>query len=295
MAAKPRLSVIVVSWNTRELTLQAVASVLAQPVDGGCEVLVVDNGSADGTVDALRERFPTVRVLPVGRNLGFSGGNNLGLWHSRGEYTLLLNSDAVLRPGALAALLAAADAHPAAGVLQPLVVWPDGSPQPCFGYVPTVAAELRYVLHGARRWADPAWQAELLSWREPREVVGFGLAALLVPRRVWPRVGLLPDESFLFFEESALAVRLEQAGLKPLLVPGAVVEHHQGRSTGQMPLRSRRAHYLSRLWFYRTYRDPLQVAIVRAWSLLRAGVGLLTAGAEEREQLWRPIFAEARR
>ncbi len=99
------VSVVIVSWNTRELTIAAVASALAQQTDAEVEVIVVDNGSVDGSVAALRERFAGLRVIAVGRNLGFSGGNNVGLARARGEYTLLLNSDAALRPGALQALL----------------------------------------------------------------------------------------------------------------------------------------------------------------------------------------------
>ncbi len=98
------ISVIIVNWNTCQLTCEAVASVLSQEVDAALDVIVVDNGSTDDTVATLRRQFPTVRVLAAGRNLGFSGGNNAGLRRARGAYTLLLNSDATLHPGALQTL-----------------------------------------------------------------------------------------------------------------------------------------------------------------------------------------------
>ena len=112
------VSVIIVNWNTRELTLDAVDSVLSQAFDGGVEVIVVDNGSADGTIEALAGR-PGVRTIASPVNLGYAGGNNLGLQRARGEFTLLLNSDAVLTPGALQTLVDDARAHPEAGAIGP--------------------------------------------------------------------------------------------------------------------------------------------------------------------------------
>ena len=136
---------IVVTYNSRDLTLACVASVLAEQQATAShrlqiELIVVDNGSTDGTAAALREAAPQARVLVQPANLGFAGGNNVGLAAARGRYLLLLNSDTEVRPGALAALVAFMDAHPDAGACGPMLVNPDGSLQPTGRDLPTLGS-----------------------------------------------------------------------------------------------------------------------------------------------------------
>lgn len=289
------VSVIIVNWNTLELTAQAVASALSQDAGVAVEVIVVDNGSTDGSVAGLRERFPGIQVIPVGRNLGFAKGNNVGLRRARGDLTLLLNSDAKLRPGALRTLLDAVEAYPEAAAFQPQLILPDGSVQYGWDYQPTLAQELWLVLVQQRRVQTEAWQAATTADRAARRVKAVGLPALLVPTWVWRRIGLLTEATFLFFEESDLSVRLERAGLPMMVVPAAEVEHHVGMSTGRVPHLKRRSHYLSRIWFYDTHRDRLSAAVIRLLSAARAMLGIWRAPADEADQLWRPVFRAALR
>ena len=288
------VSVIIVNWNTRELTLDAVDSVLGQDFDGTVEVIVVDNGSADGTLEALAGR-PGVRTIASPVNLGYAGGNNLGLQRARGEFTLLLNSDAILTPGALQTLVDDARAHPEAGAIGPRVVYPDGRVQYTWDYLPSLAAELWLVLVGRRRIASDAWQAEVLSWRESRPVKAISLACLMVPSKVWRRIGLLATEPFLYFEEADLTMRLLAAGYGMRLVPESKVIHREAQSTGQVPYRRRVAHYRSRLWYYETHRGKIAAGLIRFLSRARACLGLALAGPEAKDALWRPILAMARK
>ena len=158
------VSVIIVNWNTRDLTLAAVDSVLAQELDDEVEVIVVDNGSRDGTVEALAGR-KSVRCIASPVNLGFAGGNNLGLRRARGEFTLLLNSDAQLEPGALRTLVEEARRHPEAGAIGPRVRYPDGRVQYTWDYVPSLLAELHLVLIQRRRIASAAQSPRAAAWR----------------------------------------------------------------------------------------------------------------------------------
>ncbi len=286
------LSVIIVTWNTCDLTGEAVRSLLAQQVDADLDLIVVDNGSTDGTVATLRDRFPAVRVIPTGRNLGFAGGNNVGLRRARGDWTLLLNSDTSCRPGALQALLDVARARPDAAAIQPRLILPDGSIQWTWNYQPSLLAELGlpWRARAARtRW----WQRRVAAWREPREVVAVGLAALLVPRWVWQRIGLLATEPFLFFEEADLSARIHRRGWPLLYVPAAEIEHHVGASMAQVPLVKRRAHYLSRLWYYQTHTRPVEAEALRWLTLARAAWGGLAADRAEWAELWRPVWERA--
>ncbi len=249
------ISVIIVNWNTRDLTCAAVRSVLEQEVDAALDVIVVDNGSSDGSVAGLRAEFPALRVIETGRNLGFARGNNVGLARARGDYTLLLNSDAKLRPGALAALWQAQREHPDAVALQPKLILPDGTVQYTWDYQPTILQELWLVLYQSRRVRGAAWQADVQAWREPRRITAIGLPALWVPMRVWSRIGGLATEPFLFFEEADLSLRLKAIGGPMFFVPTAEIEHHVGQSMARAPYLKRLAHYRSRLWYYAVHQD----------------------------------------
>lgn len=283
------VSVIIVNWNTRALTCAAVRSVLDQEIDAELDVLVVDNGSTDDSVAALRSQFPAVRVIETGRNLGFARGNNVGLARARGEYTLLLNSDAALRPGALATLWTVQQQYPEAVALQPKLILPDGTVQFTWDYQPTILQELWLVLYQSKRVRSAAWQAMVQSWREPRRITAVGLPALWVPMRVWSRLGLLATEPFLFFEEADLSLRLKAAG--PMyFVPAAEIEHHVGQSMKDVPYVKRRAHYRSRLWYYAVHQGRLANLLVRGFTRLRATVGLWQGG-EAAAELWRPVLA----
>jgi len=289
------VSAIIVNWRTFELTRQAVESVLNQEFDGGVEVIVVDNASGDGSAERLAA-LPGIRLIAAPRNLGFAGGNNLGLRRAHGEFTLLLNSDAALAPGALAALVAEARAHPEAGAIGPRVIYPDGRVQYTWDYVPSLRNELWLVLAQRRRIASARWQAAVRAWAAPRPIRAVQLAALLVPMRVWRRLGLLATEPFLYFEDCDLSVRLARGGYAMRYVPAAQVVHHEGQSSGQVPRRRRAAHYASRIWFYERHRDRCSAGLVRFLSAARASLGLALARDEaEREELWRPILRSARK
>ena len=134
------LSVILVSRNTRELTLRCLASVEASLAGAGIswEAIVVDNASADGTVAAVRQAFPDVRVIESGGNRGFGAGNNLGLAEARGGAMLLLNPDTEVVGDAIPRLLAELDADPALGIIGPALRYPDGTAQESRRRFPTV-------------------------------------------------------------------------------------------------------------------------------------------------------------
>ncbi|HEX6694351.1 MAG TPA: glycosyltransferase family 2 protein, partial [Longimicrobiales bacterium] len=124
----PRLSIIIVSWNVRDLLIACLESVMAQE-DVQLEVFVVDNASADGTVEAVRERFPDVTVIANRENVGFPRANNQVLGYARGEYILYLNPDTEVQPGTLSACVAELDAHPELGAVGSRLQFADGQVQ----------------------------------------------------------------------------------------------------------------------------------------------------------------------
>ena len=133
------LSIIIVSWNVRDLLDACLASILESRLEsGGLEIIVVDSASGDGSVDMLQDKYPAAQVLPQSDNLGFSRCNNIGLRQARGRHILLLNPDTEVQPDTLAKLVDYLDANPAVGIIGPHTLNSDGSHQSTRRRFPTL-------------------------------------------------------------------------------------------------------------------------------------------------------------
>jgi hypothetical protein len=220
------MSVVVVTYNALPWVEQALESVRRE------ETVVVDNGSTDGTVAFVRERFPEVEVVEQA-NRGLAAGWNAGIARTSGRYVLLLNSDAWLHEGALDALVAFADAHPEAAVVAPRLRNPDGTLQRSVRGFPTLwrlATEYLFL----RKLGFNAFYGGGFDHETVREAEFLMGAVWLVRREAIEQVGPADEDFFLFSEEVDWAYRFRQAGWKSLFFPGAEATHvygasHQGR------------------------------------------------------------------
>jgi GT2 family glycosyltransferase len=282
------LSIVVVTWNTRELACRCLAAALRAARGGGvaCELVVVDNGSCDGTAEAVRERFPTARLLCLPRNLGFAAGANRGLAAARGRFALLLNSDAFLLPGALERAVAYLDAHPDVGVVGPSLLRPDGRARASAHRFPLLASEI--VPPGLLALARPR---RFPSWRSlgpgPADVEAVRGAALFLRRDLLRRIGPLPEEYFFFLEETDWCWRVRAAGLRVVHLPSARVVHLSGASSARRSPSATRIEYHRSLYrFLLRHRGLDRAAAVWmlrfAKSLARVLVGAPLALASRR-------------
>lgn len=264
------LSVIVVSWNTRELLRQCLASLLANPPECIMEVLVVDNASTDGSAEMVQANFPGVRLLVNPVNTGFAPANNQAIPLCSGDFVLLLNPDTVVKPGAMQGLVDLLEANPNAGAAGPRLLNADGSFQPSVFPFPTLARELwrllhldalvPYALYDTRRW----------DLSTPHEVDSIQGACLLIRSEVIQQVGLFDADYFLYSEEIDLCYRIRAAGWKLLWRPDVAVVHLGGQSARQEALKSFINLYRGKVLFFRKHYGGLS-------SWLYRGVLALTA------------------
>lgn len=218
----PDVSVIIVTWNGRQF-LEACLSAVEAQQGVTFETIVVDNGSDDGTADFVRERFPSVRVLSLQRNLGFAGGNNAGAASARGRYVAFLNNDTVAEPGWLSALRAGVDEEAGFALTTSRIVYmhdPSRIDSAGDGVVRWGGAFKRH--HGAL--SDVASQSE--------EVFGVCGAACLMPRAVFEELGGFDEDFFASHEDVDLSYRAQLRGYRCRYIADAVVRHHGSATMG---------------------------------------------------------------
>ncbi len=232
------VSVLIVSYNTAELTVGCLDSLREQTRNTSYEVIVVDNASTDSSAARIRAAFPDIEVVDSGTNLGFGRAVNLAAERAKGEYLLLLNPDTVVLDDALGALLAFARAHPEHGIYGGRTLRPDGTldPSSCWG-VPTLWSLVCFGL-GLSTWrkGSALFDPESLGgWRRDsvREVGVVTGCLLLVRRSVFGALGGFDPRYFMYGEDADLSVRARRADWRPVITPDATVIHHVGASSAR--------------------------------------------------------------
>ncbi len=261
----PPISAIIVSYNTRDMTLECLRTLHDDLGDLSAEVFVVDNASSDGSAAAIRSAFPQVRLIENARNAGFGAANNQAMRQAQGEFFLLLNSDAFPKAGAIQALMDFLREHPDAALVGPRLLNEDGSLQPsCYRFPGPFRALCENLLLTAKFPAHPVL-GDYRSWPHDAErAVDFVIGACcLVRRAAVEKVGLFDEDFFLYAEETDWCYRFRQAGWKVMFTPRAEVVHLNKGSGKRQPDRVfcefhrgqerffRKHHGLSGLWFFR--------------------------------------------
>jgi hypothetical protein len=276
------LSILIVNWNARDLLLDCLRSVYRTLRGVTFEVLVVDNGSRDGSVAAVRRAYPPVRLIENEQNVGFARANNQAMRASRGRYVLLLNSDTVVRPGALSGLVRFADRHPEVGIAGSRLVNPNGSLQPSWARFPSFWSEAldRNVRHRVPMAREP-WAYEV-DW--------VGGACLLARREAIEQVGLLDEGFFMYSEEADWCYRMVQHGWKVAYLETAEVIHLGGGSSRMRSDAMAVELYRSKLRFFRKHYGRIPAAALRVALAARFLVrGTIYAGLHRLGGARRPL------
>ena len=264
------LTIIIVSFNTR-VELEACLSSLSSAAPSiPHAITVVDNASTDGTVDALRARWPAVHLICPDRNLGFGAANNLGLRQAGTEFVLLLNSDTLVPAGAIDTLVRELETDRGAVAAGPRLVGADGRPELSFGPMMGPFTELRQKILGRlydRRWPPAVRMVSRMTARRhcPDWVSG---ACLLVRRADALAAGLFDERYFLYAEDVDFCAALRATGRHILFTPAAEVVHLRGASGRSRPAETSRAYRRSQLAFYEKHHARW-APLLRAYLRLR--------------------------
>jgi hypothetical protein len=265
------VSIVLVSWNTRDLVLDCLRSLPAACAGLTWEAIVVDNASVDDSAAVIQRELPHVRVIANDTNVGFAAANNRGFRASTSRYALALNSDTLARPGSIAHLVQFADARPQAGVIGPRIWNPDGSFQSSCSDLPSAPIEILSVTSIGERFVRSGYpgfnEADCEKPFKPGYVSG---ACMLLRRAALDQVGPMTEDYFMYGEEVDLCWRMWRAGWETWHDPEAHIVHYGGQSTRLVKANMIRALYRSKVRVLGRFRGKwharaLRVAVVTVW------------------------------
>lgn len=251
------LSIIIVNFRTPEMSRDAILSALESGFDKPLEIIVVDNDSGDNSVKYLEDAFkdePRVRVVESSENLGFAGGNNIGLKSARGQVVLFLNPDTIVKPGALTRLMDTLLANQDTGAVGGLLTNADGEPVTSYGYFPTPGSMILTAFLPGRFYGKLRRSLGVVpspEETEPYDVDYICGADLMVRRDVLDEIGGMDAGYFMYFEETDLCRRIHDKGLRILYEPRARIDHLEGGSFGGKLTRRRMIFMESSVRFFR--------------------------------------------
>lgn len=265
--------VSIVNTSNRELLLDCIRSLRDDPGRRcSAEIVVLDNASTDGSAEAVKERFPEVRVIEQPFRAGFGANHNTVVRATSSRYVYVLNEDTVTRPGTLDALVDYLDAHPGCAAAGPRIVGPDGRQQGSAWRLMTIPVQLVWALTLGQRGAVVS------HGDEPRRAGAVSACALMMRREPWERVGLFDESYFIFSEEADTAQRLKDVGGEMHYVPVVETIHYGQQSTSDVPDRQINEHWRSFELYLARWHSPLEARVLR-W-LTGLGYLLATVAAE---------------
>jgi GT2 family glycosyltransferase len=261
------LSIIIVNWNTSDLTLQCLESIYADNLILEFEIIVVDNGSTDESVSEISRKFPDVHIISNDRNLGFACANNQGLAVGRGRYYLLLNSDTLVLPETLNIMIRVAEDHPEVGMIGPKLLNMDGSLQKSWASFPSFLSELlgknfrfRHGVAGARFIYEVDW------------IMG---ACMLVRSDTVTDVGLMDENYFKYSEETDWCFRIKSKGWKIWYLSNFPIYHLGGGSANRSSLTQLALLYYSKILFFQKHYGNNQATFLRYGLALANSIGVI--------------------
>ena len=279
-----KLSIVIVNWKTKELTAAAIASVFEQTKALLFEVILIDNNSADGSVEALRAQFPQITIVENNANLGFGKANNQGMRLAKGQYIMLLNSDTVVLDHALEKMVTYLDEHPEVMMIGPKVLNADRTFQhACRRMLPTPASSFYHLFGLVKIFRKSARVNAYKGYnREPNvtePVEALSGAAMMFRRQVFEVTGGFDERFFMYGEDLDFSKQVFDQGWKTMFVHTAEIIHYGGASSKKRRTKSI-VNFYDAMWLYYdkhwgTKHTVFLKTVVWLGIKLRLGVALL--------------------
>ncbi|MDZ4723675.1 MAG: glycosyltransferase family 2 protein [candidate division Zixibacteria bacterium] len=272
MSETPELSAIVISYNGMQFLPECLETLTRDLAALSHEIIVVDNGSIDRSPDFIKKRFPQIRLVKNGKNLGFAKAVNIGFVEARGKYIYLLNQDLRFRPGSTPVLLQKLKSDSHIGAIGPKFVNFEGELQWSVRAFPRhkhvfYAVTLLSTLF-PRHKEFLSWKMGWFDHEHEREVDQPMGSALMMPRTIVKLIGFFDENFPIFFNDVDYCRRISDAGYKLLYFPQAVVEHYVGGSTGRRPYLNAWRSHSSMFRYLRKYSQPIEYPILLLSGLL---------------------------
>jgi hypothetical protein len=268
LSSSVELSVVIVAWNAKRYLELCLESLAKDPPRRCMEVLVVDNASADDTIEMVETRFSWVKLIKSSVNLGFSKGNNVAIRQCRGRYIALVNPDVIVFPGCMDALADFLDQNPKVGNVGPRVFNPDMSQQSTCRRFPTLwnnfcsATRLETIFKGSRLFAGE----HMFYFSHDRTLAVDVIVGCfsMIRRETFDDVGLLDEDLFMYGDDVDWCRRARKAGWQVVFYPGARAIHDRGKTTAPYPVRFAVAQQRSVLHYWRKHHTLLGVVGIRS-------------------------------
>ena len=257
--AIPDLSIVLVCWNNKDYLDPCLHSLYEGGLRSSFDVVVVDNGSTDGSQEMLREKYPEVLIIQNDHNVGLGRASNQGIEATQGRYILLLNNDTLVNGPSLDAMVAFLADNPQTGAVGGQLLNSDGTVQSCYNNFPTLREEFLVATRlGELFW--PGYPA-IVNDGEMKSVGWMSSACLMLRRDALGEVGLLDEGYFIYGDEADLQYRLNKAGWQAYYLPQATTIHYGGRSMDRW--KRRKMVYRGKMMFFQKNYGPNRTRLLR--------------------------------
>ncbi|MDR0660903.1 MAG: glycosyltransferase family 2 protein [Prevotellaceae bacterium] len=248
------VSIIIVSYNTCQLTRECIRSVYERTTDISFELIVVDNASADNSAEAIKKEFPNVVVIESVENLGFGKANNIGAEQTTGKYLFLLNSDTILLNNAVKILADFLDDNPTVGICGGNLFDENKSPaHSYFSYLPSIKWELNDLTGGLLGKLLYRKNTQFNHSDRPRKVGYITGADLMIRTSLFKKLNGFDPDFFMYFEETELTYRVKKMGYGVYSVPRAEITHLEGKSPSPSERKLKQILYSRKLYYKKTH------------------------------------------
>ena len=264
----PALSIVLVCWNNKTYLDPCLKSLYDTAMRNSFDVIVVDNGSTDGSQQMLADKYGDVKIIQNSDNVGLGRASNQGIQGTSGRCVLLLNNDTIVNGGSFDVMVDFLDQNPKVGAVGGKLLNPDGSVQSCYNYFSTLWEEF-LIATRIGELISPGYPA-VVEGNEIRQVDWLTSACLMVRRAAFDQVGMLDEGYFIYGDEADLQYRLKKAGWEIYFLPQSTTIHYGGRSMTRWP--RRKMVYRGKMLFYQKHYGAVKSFI------LRAMIGLLSVG-----------------